>query len=183
MLNLHESERWNIFKHHEPEIKHFIVKHLWVKPLAIFNLNLWWRYPHLHTNYRGCSGTFDDGEWRVLRQNDWLNDCFTAHQYVAIYRHKRLIKRVVFWKYFIEYGWGWWWWWWWSLWVPAGPGHLACRPRWFLGLRLSPLLILPRQAIPASISRLLRHAGEDIVSILLTPKPQGAYYVRNNLVV
>ena len=32
--------------------------------------------------------------------------------------------------------------------VPAGPGHLTCHPRWFLALRLSPLIVQPQQAIP-----------------------------------
>ena len=32
--------------------------------------------------------------------------------------------------------------------VPAGPGHHTCHPRWFLGLRLSPLMVLLQQAIP-----------------------------------
>ena len=27
-----------------------------------------------------------------------------------------------------------------SLRIPAGPGHLVCSPRWFFGLRLSPLI-------------------------------------------
>ena len=37
--------------------------------------------------------------------------------------------------------WWWWWWWRWSFRIPAGPGHLVCHPRWFLGLRLSPLMV------------------------------------------
>ena len=35
--------------------------------------------------------------------------------------------------------------------VPAGPGHIVYRPRLFLGLRLSPLMVYPqhsRQSIP-----------------------------------
>ena len=49
------------------------------------------------------------------------------------------------------------------------------RSTWFLGLRLSPLMVASADnPLLASISRLLRHAGEHSGSILLTPNSQRA---------
>ena len=62
------------------------------------------------------------------------------------------IKHVCLFKVVnIEYVWWWWWWWWWSFRVPSGLGYLTCHPRWFLGLRLSPLMVEPHRQSPTCL--------------------------------
>ena len=50
--------------------------------------------------------------------------------------------------------------------VPAGPGHLTCRPRWFFGLRLSPLMVQPQQEIPNFFSLVAIYDRQEYTAVL-----------------